>query len=301
MPESSSLQPMNVVVPQSIQSGPESPTRLALRRFSRNQVAIASMAILILMALASIFAPYLGLRDPILMAPVDAAQAPSVSHFLGTDSIGRDTMSRIFFGGRITLSIGLVSVLTSAVIGILLGLFAGYFGKHIDTLIMRFIDMLLAFPGILLALSIISFLGPGLFNVMIAVGISGIPTFARLVRGSVLSAKEDLYVEAARSLGCNDRRIIFLHILPNIIAPVIILASLAYGWAILTAASLSFLGLGAQPPTPEWGIMLNDGRSYMQEAPWITIFPGLAIMLTVLCANLFSEGLRDAMDPHLRL
>jgi peptide/nickel transport system permease protein len=210
-------------------------------------------------------------------------------------------MSRIFFGGRISLSIGLISVLISAVIGILLGLCAGYFGKHIDTIVMRFVDMLLAFPGILLALSIISFLGPGVFNVMIAVGISGIPTFARLVRGSVLSAREDLYVEAARSLGCKDRRIIFSHILPNIVAPVIILGSLAYGWAILTAASLSFLGLGAQPPTPEWGIMLNDGRGYMQEAPWITIFPGLAIMMAVLCANLFSEGLRDALDPRLRL
>jgi peptide/nickel transport system permease protein len=182
-----------------------------------------------------------------------------------------------------------------------LGLIAGYFGRHIDSAVMRLIDMMLAFRSILLALTIVSFLGSGLFNVMIAVGISGIPNFARLVRGFVLSAKENLYVEAARCVGCGDRKIIFRHILPNVVAPVIILATLAYGWAILNAASLSFLGLGAQPPTSEWGIMLSDGRGYLREAPWITIFPGMAIMISVLSANILGDGLRDALDPHQRM
>jgi peptide/nickel transport system permease protein len=166
---------------------------------------------------------------------------------------------------------------------------------------MRFIDMLLAFPGMLLALAVVSFLGPGMINMVIAVGISGIPNFARLVRGSVISAKQNVYVEAAHCLGCVDDRIILRHILPNIVAPLTVLSSLTFGWAILNAASLSFLGLGTQPPTAEWGVMLSEGRAYLRDAPWMTIFPGLAIVVSVLAANLLGDGLRDALDPHLRM
>jgi ABC-type dipeptide/oligopeptide/nickel transport system permease subunit len=250
--------------------------------------------------MVSVLAPVLAPYDPLAIDPMGALQPPSFEHPMGTDPIGRDVLSRVLFGGRISLVVGLVSVGISLAIGVILGLLAGYFGGTVDNVIMRLMDMMLAFAGILLALTIVAVLGPGLTNVMLAVGISGIPNFARLVRGSVLSAKENLYVEAARSIGIRSGRIIFRHILPNVMAPVIVLATLAYGWAILSAASLSFLGLGAQPPTPEWGIMLSDGRGYLREAPWVTFFPGFAIMLTVLSANVLGDGLRDALDPRQR-
>jgi len=214
---------------------------------------------------------------------------------------GRDILSRIFWGGRITLVVGLIAVSISASVGIVLGLVSGFYGGRIDTVIMRFIDILLAFPRIMLALSIVGMLGPGLLNVMVAVGIAGVTGYARLVRGSVLSAKEQLYVEAARVIGCGDIKILFRHLLPNIVGPVIVLATLDVAAAILTASSMSFLGLGVQPPTAEWGYMLNEGRNYLRDAPWITLFPGLAIMLSVLSINMFGDGLRDALDPRMKM
>lgn len=278
----------------------ESPTRLALRHLARNRAAMAALGVTIFMVVVSVLAPVLAPYDPLVIDPMGSLQPPSIEHPMGTDPIGRDVLSRVMYGGRISLVVGLVSVGISLSIGVILGLLAGYSGGAVDNVVMRLMDMMLAFAGILLALTIVAVLGPGLVNVMLAVGIAGIPNFARLVRGSVLSAKENLYVEAARNIGARSGRIIFRHILPNVAAPVIVLATLAYGWAILSAASLSFLGLGAQPPTPEWGIMLSDGRGYMREALWVTFFPGLAIMLTVLAANILGDGLRDALDPRQR-
>jgi peptide/nickel transport system permease protein len=221
-------------------------------------------------------------------------------YLLGTDHVGRDILSRIIYGARISLRIGLISVGIAGGCGLLLGLISGYHGGWVDGLIMRVIDVMLAFPGILLALAIISLLGANLTNVMIAVGVSAIPTYTRLVRAAVLSAKENLYVSAAQAIGCSTRITLCRHILPNIIAPVIILATLGVAGAILSAAALSFIGLGAQPPTPEWGAILSDGREYLRYAWWVATFPGLAIVLTVLAINALGDGLRDALDPRIR-
>jgi ABC-type dipeptide/oligopeptide/nickel transport system permease subunit len=219
---------------------------------------------------------------------------------MGTDLLGRDILSRVIWGARLSLLIGLVSVCIGATIGTLLGLVAGFYGGWIDTVTMRVADAMLAFPGILLALTIIAALGTGITNVMIAVGVATIPEYARLTRGSVLSAKENLYVEAARVLGCPGSRIMFRHVLPNVVAPVIVLSTLRFGIAILTASGLSFLGLGAQPPTPEWGLMVSMGREYLGKAWWMSTFPGLAITVTVVAINLVGDGLREALDPSLR-
>jgi peptide/nickel transport system permease protein len=221
-------------------------------------------------------------------------------YLLGTDHVGRDIFSRIIYGARISLRIGLISVGIAGCFGLLLGLISGYHGGWVDGLIMRVIDVMLAFPGILLALAIISLLGANLTNVMIAVGVSAIPAYTRLVRASVLSAKENLYVSAAQAIGCSTRLILCRHILPNVMAPVIILATLGVAGAILAASALSFIGLGAQPPTPEWGAILSDGRQYLRYAWWVATFPGLAIMITVLAINALGDGLRDALDPRMR-
>lgn len=274
-------------------------TMLALSQLSRNKGAMLGLLMFIVVLLSAIFARQLARYDPISIRPQDYLQPPSWKHLFGTDSFGRDVFSRTLYGGRISLRVGFLSVGVAAVIGSLLGLIAGFFGGLIDGAIMRFIDMLMAFPGVLLALGIVALLGRGMDNVIIAVGISAIPGYARLVRGCTLSAREELYVLAARSVGCRDRRILFRHVFPNILGPVIVLSTVDVAWAILNAASLSFLGLGAQPPTPEWGAMLSVGRGLLREAPWQTVFPGLMIMMTVLSMNLLGDGLRDALDPRV--
>ncbi len=279
----------------------DSPWRIALRMLLRNKTAMLGLGILILISLTAVLAPQLSPYDPDEVDILHQLEGPSQAHLLGTDLYGRDILSRIFWGGRTTLVVGLISVGIATTFGIVLGLISGYYGHVVDTIIMRFIDILLAFPRILLALTIVGMLGPGLFNVMLAVGIASITGYARLVRGTVLSAKEQTYVEAARVLGCPDIRILFRHLLPNTIGPVIVLATLDIAAAILAASSLSFLGLGVQPPTAEWGYMLNEGRNYLRSAPWITFFPGIAIMLSVLSINMLGDGLRDALDPRLKL
>jgi ABC-type dipeptide/oligopeptide/nickel transport system permease subunit len=278
-----------------------SPTQLTLRHLYRDKVALTALLLLLAFALLALLAPLLAPYDPYATAPEVSLAAPGAAHWMGTDLLGRDVFSRILFGARISLLVGLVSVSISAAIGVLLGLLAGYYGRWVDTLIMRCIDVLMAFPGMLLALAIVALLGPGIGNVMIAVGIGGIANYARLVRSSVLSIKEELYVEAARSVGAIDARVMGRHILPNALPPVLVLASMSYGWALLSSAGLSFLGLGAEAPAAEWGAMLSDGRALLWDAPWLAIFPGLAIMLVVLAANLLGDALRDALDPRLRL
>lgn len=225
---------------------------------------------------------------------------PSAAHPLGTDSLGRDLVARIVWGARVSLMVGVLAMNLGLVGGSLLGLISGFYGSGVDRAVMGLMDILLSFPGILLALAVVAALGPGLYQVMIAVGITQIPAFARLVRGSVLTVRRTEYADAARVVGASDLRIMTRHIVPNVASPVIVLASLDIGTAILSSAGLSFLGLGAQPPLPDWGGMINQGRAFLRTAWWVAVFPGLAIMLTVLGFNLFGDGLRDALDPRLR-
>ncbi len=278
----------------------ESPVGQAVRRLVRNRGATAGGALLVALVGMATFAPLVARYDPIQTNYADALAGPSFRHPLGTDRYGRDLFSRLVFGGRLSLTTGLIAVAIGASVGVLLGLPSGYYGGWLDDVVMRVMDVMLAFPGILFAMAIVAILGSGLTNVMIAVGISSIPGFVRLVRGSVLSAAEHVYVEAARALGCRGGRIMGLHLLPNIVAPLFTYATLRVSVAIISVASLNFLGLGAQPPTPEWGVMLADGRDHMRDYWWLATFPGLAIMATTLSINLFSNGLRDVLDPRLR-
>lgn len=271
-----------------------------LKRLGRNRSAQVGGFLLFLVIGAAIFAPLIAPFPPDKVNGPERLQGPSLKHLFGTDALGRDMFSRVIYGSQITLQVGFISVGIAASLGIVVGLISGYYGGWIDNILMRFIDLLLAFPGILLALMIVSTLGPGLTNAMIAVGISSIPSFARLVRGSVLSIKAQDYVLAARAVGVPARRILFRSILPNAMAPIIILATLLFPDAVLVAAALSFIGLGAQPPSPEWGALLVEGRLYIQTASWLINFPGLAIFITIMGSNLLGNGLRDVLDPHLR-
>ncbi|MBS3737127.1 ABC transporter permease [Candidatus Bipolaricaulota bacterium] len=271
-----------------------------LKKLATNNNAIFGLTVIFITLIVAIFAPYIAPHGPNEQHLLDRLNPPSMKHPLGTDGHGRDLLSRIIFGSRISLMIGLISIGIGLGLGVPLGLTAGYFGGIYEEIVMRGIDILMSFPGILLALVVVAILGPGLFNVMVAIGVWSIPIFTRMVRGSTLSIKEEEFIEAARSIGLGDFKIILKQVLPNCLAPILVLSSLRLATAILSAAALSFLGLGAQPPTPDWGAMLSAGREYLRVAWWFSTFPGLAIMFVVLGFNLLGDGLRDILDPKMR-
>lgn len=268
--------------------------------FLENKAAVVGGLIILFYIFIAVFAPVLAPYHPHDINLGNKLMPPSTEHWMGTDDKGRDILSRILYGSRLSMGVGFAAVIFGAFFGITLGLIAGYYGKWIDSIIMRCMDVLLAFPGILLALAIVSALGPSLINVTIAVGAFSVPLFARIVRGSTLEVKQLEYIDAIRSLGAKDGTIIFKHILPNIMSPIIVQGTLRVATAILSAAGLSFLGLGAQPPSSEWGTMLSSGRDFLFSAPYIAIFPGLAIAFLVLGFNIFGDGLRDAFDPRMK-
>lgn len=266
-------------------------------RLKQSKQAIVGLVIIGLLILTAIFANVIAPYNPTKQDLINQFLPPSSEYLFGTDEFGRDIFSRIIFGSRISLQVGVIAVGIAMITGTLIGMLAGYYGRWFDMISQRVIDVMLAFPGLLLALAIIAVLGTGIQNVMIAVGIGSVPTYARLVRAQVLSAKQLEYVEAARAMGARDYRLLLKHILPNVISSLIVLGSLGIASAILSAAALSFIGLGAQPPSPEWGAMLSQGRDFLRDQWWITTFPGIFIALTVLGFNLVGDGLRDAFDP----
>ncbi|MBD7946175.1 ABC transporter permease [Psychrobacillus sp. AK 1817] len=277
------------------------PWKEAWRGFRKNKVALVGTFIVFFFIVVALIGPFLvpqGIDEQSMTK--HRLLAPSSQFWFGTDDFGRDIFSRIVHGARISLWVGFSSVIGSVIIGSILGIVAGYYGKWVDMIISRIFDILLAFPSILLAIAVVSVLGPSLQNALIAIAIINIPNFGRLIRSKVLSIKEEEYITSAKAIGMKDFRILFSHILPNSMAPVIVAGTLAIASAIIEAAALGFLGLGAQAPTPEWGKMLADARNHLRTAPWTMIFPGLAIMLTVLGFNLMGDGLRDALDPRMK-
>ncbi len=270
-----------------------------INQLKRNRRVKFALFILLIIIGSAIFAPYISPYEPRAMDLSASLEGPSRAHLLGTDKMGRDILSRIIYGSRVSLMVGIVAVGISGIIGIFLGSIAGYFGKWVDGLIMRLVDILLAFPSILLAISLVAVLGASIFNVMLAIGAVSWVGYARLIRGEFLSLKNKEFVSAAEALGAKTPKIIFKHMLPNAIAPVIVMATLGMAGAIITESSLSFLGLGVQPPTPSWGQMLSKGRTIIREAWWVSTFPGIAIMITVLSFNILGDGLRDALDPNM--
>lgn len=280
--------------------GVRSPLREFWRRLRRRKVALGSAGVLLVLVLSAVFAPWVAPYDPTAADYLNVLSPPSAAHWAGTDAFGRDILSRIIWGGRISLAVGFLSVSIGGIVGIALGLIAGFYGRWLDSLIMRSSDVLLAFPGILLAIGVIAILGPGIDNVIYAVAVFSVPVFARLVRGSTLALKSAPYVDAARAIGVKNRWLMLRHILPGTLPSVIVYFSMRVGTSILTAAALSFIGLGAQPPSPEWGAMLADGRSFIGVASHVTFYPGMAIFVTVLAFNLLGDGLRDALDPKLK-
>lgn len=285
---------------QPVEDTAISPWKEGWRNFKKNKVAVIGLLIVVFFILMALFADLLAPYSYESQKLSDKHLAPSTEHWFGTDEYGRDILSRIIFGARLSLWVGFVSVAGSVIVGLVLGLLAGYYGKWVDMIISRIFDILLAFPSILLAIAIVAALGPSLRNALIAIAIINVPTFGRLIRSRVLSVKEEEYISAAKAIGMKDGRIIFQHVLPNCLAPIIVQGTLAIASAIIECAALGFLGLGAQPPTPEWGQMLAESRAYILQAPWTVLFPGVAIMLTVLGFNLMGDGLRDALDPRMK-
>ena len=277
-----------------------------VRLFKKNKSAVFGLCIASMLIVFALFSPFIATALPDIqdlsarLIPPFWYEGGSIKHLLGTDDFGRDLFSRIVYGARISIMVGAISVSISLFFGLVMGVFAGYYGGLIDAMIMRLVDMMLSIPAILLAIVIVSILGPSLYNAMIAIGIVGIPTYARIVRGSVLAEKEKEYVIASRVNGSNNIRLMFKVILPNCTTPIIVQATMGFASAVLEAAGLSFLGLGAQPPTPEWGAMLADSLQFITTAPWMIFYPGLAIFLTVLGFNLIGDGLMDVLDPKLK-
>ncbi|UWE04112.1 ABC transporter permease [Laceyella sacchari] len=278
---------------------PDNPARDFARAFLRHRSAVIGSVLVLIFIILAILAPVITPYNYTEPSP-DALAAPSAEHWFGTDDLGRDIFTRIVYGSRISLWVGFISIAGSIVVGSLLGLLAGYYGKWQDTLISRLFDIMLAFPSILLAIAIVAMLGPGLNNALIAIAIINIPTFGRLMRSRVLSVKAEDFVLAARAIGMNNSRILWHHILPNCWTPIMVQGTLSFATAVIEVAALGFLGLGAQPPDPEWGTMLSDARDYLQLAPWTMVFPGVAIMITVLGFNLLGDGLRDIFDPRMK-
>ncbi|MBI4277607.1 MAG: ABC transporter permease [Armatimonadetes bacterium] len=272
-----------------------------LRRLARHRTAMAGLVILAVMLAGGLVGPHLIARSPVEVDFNRVLQPPSRQHVFGTDNLGRDLFTRILYGTRVSFFIGVLAVVLSMALGVPVGLFSGYYGGRPDQFIQRMTDILLAFPGILLALTLISVLGIGIENVIVSVGVGAVPVYVRLVRGTVLTIRELDYVEAARAIGMSDRRIILRHVLPNALPPIIVQSTLQVGTAILLAAGLGFLGLGVQPPTPEWGTMIGEGQTYIFSSWYLEAFPGLATFLAVMAFNLLGDGLRDALDPRLTI
>jgi peptide/nickel transport system permease protein len=276
------------------------PRRLALLRFRRRPAAVAALVLIVLFTAIAVGAPHLAPYDPVATSWTAIRKAPSAAHWMGTDENGRDVLSRVMFGARASLLAGVVSVLIAAGIGVPAGLLAGFAGGWIDAVLSRLVDAMLACPFLILAIALAAFLGPSLVNAMIAIGLSATSTFIRLTRAQVRAVAAEEFVEAARAMGNPPWRIARVHILPNIVPAILVQATLTIAAAIIAEASLSFLGLGQQPPEPSWGAMLNTAKNFMDEAPWMAIWPGLSIFLAVLAFNLFGDGLRDALDPRQR-
>ena len=272
------------------------------RRLKKNKMAMLGLAIVVFLVLLAVFADFLFNYEEIVIKQNTAIrlQGPSAEHWFGTDEFGRDILARLVHGGRISLVVGVVAVSIALVLGGTLGAISGFFGGKVDMLISRAMDILLAVPSLLLSITIVSALGPSIMNLMIAIAVSSVPGYARIVRSSVMTVRDNEFVEAAKAIGANDAQIIASHILPNCLAPIIVQVSLKVASAILSTSGLSFLGLGVKAPTPEWGSMLSGGRAYLRNAPHLTVFPGLCIMLTILSMNLLGDGLRDALDPKLK-
>ncbi len=294
------------ITPIQDEHAPDSFLREFWNHFKPNKGAVVGLALIIAFVVIAILAPLLAPYDPTLLQdnalrlPPIWAEAGTWSYPLGTDDVGRDILSRLIHGARISMGIGFAVVILSLSMGLFLGIFAGYYGGKVDRLIMRFIDIVMAFPSILLAITVVSVMGPGISNAIIAVAIVAVPNFTRIVRASVMAERKKQYVMASKTFGASDLRIMFNEILPNCLAPLIVQATLGFSDGILNAAALGFLGLGAQPPTPEWGTMLADSRPFIESSPWMVTLPGLCILFSVLGFNLFGDGLRDALDPRLK-
>jgi peptide/nickel transport system permease protein len=279
----------------------ESFARLVLKALVKDKISLAGLVIILAVLLSSIFANYIAPYNPLTQSLPNSLKGPSLQHFFGTDELGRDVFSRIIFGSRVSLEVGAGVVSTALLIGLVLGTIAGYYGGKADMIIMRFVDIFLSFPGIILAVGAVAVVGPGVQNVIIALIIINWPGYTRVMRAEVLKAKQNQYVIASRGMGASNFWIMRKHIIPYSLSPIIILATIGFGWAVLAEAGLSFLGLGIAPPTPSWGGMVSEGVSYIIEAPYIAVFAGLAIAVTVLSFNMLGDGLRDALDPSLRI